>query len=335
VPQSSLSIGPSPYPSAVRPRISVVVIAYNAEPYITQTLETVVSQNYPDFEVIVVDDGSTDGTRACVERFGASVKYVHQPNSGGCSKPRNTGIAMATGDLLAFIDSDDLMVPGRLAAEAAVFEQHPEIALVFSDYQDFDASGLRPHGHFSVCPLLVRRLRSVPVAGALVLSPLDSTEILLTENFGSSSPMVRRAAVEVTGGYDEGLRASEDFDFQYRIAARYPIAVRPQTSWHKRLHLASMSSNTPNILSFKILTRRRLLESEHVPRRRRKLKRRLALYHAALAYYYTGRDNTLAWRYATASLALSPRPNLRVFLRLMLDFLGRRTVPEIAGAASR
>ena len=56
--------------SAFRPRISVVVIAYNAEPYITQTLETIVSQNYPDFEVIVVDDGSTDGTRACVERFG-------------------------------------------------------------------------------------------------------------------------------------------------------------------------------------------------------------------------------------------------------------------------
>jgi len=309
-------------------RISVIIIAYNAEPYIAETLESVFAQDYPNLEVIVVDDGSTDGTERCVRQFGSRVRYIHQDNSGGCSKPRNTGTLVASGEFLVFLDSDDLLAPGRLAAEAAWLQAHPKAGMVFSDFQPFDASGRSEIGHFSTCPLLSERLAATGGATPLLLTPMESTELFLTENFGSSSPMVRRAAVRAVGGYDVTLRASEDFDFQYRVASRYAIGVLPRTGWYKRLHPSSMSSNTPNIMRFRILTRSRLLEQEPSPGRRRKLKRRIAEYHASLGYYYTGRDNISAFRHVVNSARLGRTISLRLLGRLALDVLGRNTPME-------
>jgi glycosyltransferase involved in cell wall biosynthesis len=310
------------------PRVSVIIPAFNAERYIRDTLESVLAQTYPDVEVIVVDDGSTDGTAACVRAYGDRVRYLHQENSGGCGSPRNAGMKAATGELYAFLDSDDLLAPDRLATEVDFLARNPEVGMIFSNYRDFQDNRVHDGSHFEECPLLSRRLGPPPTAVATVLDSAASTELLLTENFGSSSPMIRRAAAESVGGYDETLRASEDYDFQYRVALRYPIAVIPQIGWYKRLHAGSMSSQTPNIFRHKILTRSRLLAAERVPRRRRILKRRLATFHAVLAYYYTGRDNALAVRHAFTSLRFRPRQHPKLWLRLALDFLGRDTNAE-------
>jgi glycosyltransferase involved in cell wall biosynthesis len=307
--------------SELTPRVSVIIPAFNAERYIRQTLESIFAQTYPNVEVIVVDDGSTDRTRDEVAAVGARVTYIYQPNSGGCSKPRNVGMKAATGEFFAFLDSDDLLVPHRLATEVEILMRHPEVGLVFSNYQDFLGDQLMGEGHFETCPILSQRLAGEP----LVLQSADSTDLLLTENFGSSSPMVRRTVAAAVGEYDETLRASEDYEFQYRVAARYPIAVIPQIGWHKRLHLASMSSNTTNILRHKILTRRRLLNGETVPARRRKLKQRLASLYWELAYYQTGRDNILALKHAFTCLRYRPQPSPKLFLRILLDALGRDT----------
>jgi glycosyltransferase involved in cell wall biosynthesis len=317
-----------PQTKSGRPRVSVIIPAFNAERYIRDTLESVLAQTYPDVEVIVVDDGSTDGTAACVRAYGDRVRYLHQENSGGCGSPRNAGMRAATGELYAFLDSDDLLAPDRLATEVDFLARNPEVGMVFSNYRDFQGNRVHDGSHFEECALLSRRLGPPLTAVAIVLDSEASTELLLTENFGSSSPMIRRAAAESVGGYDETLRASEDYDFQYRVAARYPIAVIPQIGWYKRLHSGSMSSQTPNIFRHKILTRSRLLAAERVPRRRRILKRRLATFHAVLAYYYTGRDNALAVRHALTSLRFRPRHHPKLWLRLALDFLGRDTNAE-------
>jgi glycosyltransferase involved in cell wall biosynthesis len=305
------------------PRVSVIIPAYNAERYIRDTLGSVLAQTYPNIEVIVVDDGSRDGTADVVRSFGARVRYVKQENSGGCGRPRNHGMRVATGDMFVFIDSDDLMLPERIAREVDVLRLHPGVGMVFSNYRDFEGDHVYDHGHFEGCPILSGRLATLP-PGAMhtVLLPSESTELLLTENFGSSSPMVRREAVERVGQFDETLRASEDYEFQYRVASHYCIALIPQVGWHKRLHQGSMSSQTPNILHHKILTRTRLLEIERVPRRRRKLKRRLALLHRELAYHATGRNNRLALKHALTSLRFRPQPNAKLFARLLLDALG-------------
>jgi GT2 family glycosyltransferase len=163
----------------------------------------------------------------------------------------------------------------------------------------------------------------------MVLEPEQSTELLLSENFGSSSPTARREVVEAMGGYDEFFTPSDDFDFTYRVASAHKIAVLPRVGWYKRQHPTNMSSNIPRVLRFKILTRQTILDRERVPRRRRKLERRIATWHFDLAYYYTGRDNGLAWRHAFHCLKLRPWPFGRslakLILRLLLDVLGRDT----------
>jgi GT2 family glycosyltransferase len=136
--------------------------------------------------------------------------------------------------------------------------------------------------------------------------------------------MIRREVVDVVGVFDESLKPSEDYDFQYRVAARYPIAILPKVGWLKRIHLASMSSNDINILTFKIVTRRRLLDRETVPRRRRKLKRMIGTCYWSLAYHQTGNNNALALRHGLNSLRYRPNGDPRLFARLLLDVLGRK-----------
>jgi glycosyltransferase involved in cell wall biosynthesis len=307
------------------PRVSVIIPAYNAEAFIGATLDSVLAQTYSNLEIIVSDDGSVDGTRQRVAAYGSRVRYVSGPNSGAPSRPRNLGIRAASGTVLAFIDADDLMAPGRIAAEVEFLTRHPEAGLVFSDYEEFGEDRTQEKGHFETCPLLRSLLDRRAAPDGLVLDPATATELLLTENFGSSSPTLRRRVVEAVGGYDEGLSSSEDFEFQFRVASSCSIGVLPQTLWFKRQHSLNMTAHAERTLTRKIAVRRRILAQETNPRRRRKLKERLAVWHADLAYFYTGRSNGLAFGHALRSMALARTVHARLLARLALDVLGRET----------
>jgi glycosyltransferase involved in cell wall biosynthesis len=311
-------------PMTSAPLVSVIIPAYNAEAFIGDTLDSVLAQTYPNIEVIVSDDGSVDGTRRRVAPYRARVRYVYGANSGAPARPRNLGTHVASGALLAFIDADDLMAPGRIAAEVDFLERHPEAGLVFSDYEEFGDDRTQEKGHFQTCPLLRTLLSATPDAsGGLVMDPATATELLLTENFGSSSPTVRRRVFEAVGGYDEELTSSEDFEFQFRVASSCSIGVIPQIHWFKRQHPSNMSAHAERTLSRKIEVRRRILATETIARRRRKLRRRIAAWHADLAYFYTGRNNALAFRHALQSMALAPALRASLLARLALDVLGR------------
>jgi glycosyltransferase involved in cell wall biosynthesis len=308
------------------PRVSVIIPAFNAEAFIGDTLDSVLAQTYPNIEVIVSDDGSVDGTRRRVASYGARVKYVYAENSGAPARPRNVGIRAAGGELLTFIDADDLMAPGRIAAQVDFFERHPEAALVFSDYEEFGDDKTQEHGHFQTCPDLQDLLNPRPDSFEdLVLDPATATELMLTQNFGSSSPMVRREVIDKVGGFDESLNSSEDFEFQFRVASCFSIGIIPEIHWYKRQHPSNMSAHAERTLSRKIAVRRRILAGETVGRRRRLLKRRIADWHAELAYYYTGRDNALAFRHLLSSVWLSAILRPKLMGRLALDVLGRDT----------
>lgn len=308
------------------PRVSVIIPAFNAEAFIGETLDSVLAQTYPNLEVIVSDDGSTDGTRERVAAYGPRVTYVYGKNSGGVSSPRNAGVRASRGSLLAFIDADDLMEPGRIEAEVRCFARHPNVGLVFSDYGEFGADRRQEHGHFPTCPLLRELLAAhTPSKEALVLDSATATELLLTENFGSSSPMVRRGVLEQVGGYDPAALSSEDFEFQFRAASVCAVGIVPRVHWHKRQHPLNMSANVERVLNWKIAVRRRILEAETVGRRRRKLKRRIAGWHADLAYFYTGRDNAMAFRHVLRSVRLWAGIDPKLVGRLALDVLGVRS----------
>jgi cellulose synthase/poly-beta-1,6-N-acetylglucosamine synthase-like glycosyltransferase len=221
---------------------------------------------------------------------------------------------------------DGLMTPDRIATQVRFLLQHREVGIVFSDYDEFGVDQTQTGGHFETCPLLRELLNGAPADGdGLVLDSQTATELLLTENYGSSSPMVRRSTIERAGAYLEGeIKASEDFEFQFRAASVAAVGIIPRIQWHKRQHPLNMSANAALIFENKIAVRRRILASE-VGARRRKLKKRIAGWHADLAYFHTGRNNLAAARHILSSLRLSVAVPPRIVARLALDLLGRET----------
>jgi len=270
-----------------------------------------------NLEIIVVDDGSTDQTCACVQRFGDRVRYLRMPNSGGAALPRNHGIAAATGSIFSFIDADDLPEPEKIASEVAFLQEYPDVGLVFSNYRDLFAEGTIGQDHFSTCPGLSHLLATAgQEEPRIVLPPHLSTELLLTENFGSSAPTVRRSVIDRVGCFDQTAIPSEDFEFEYRVAAAGPIGVINTVGWLKRSHAHNLSSNTVRVLQRKIDVRHRLLREQTDMGRRRKLERMLATYHLDLAHYYTGKDNCAAVRELVRATRWSHEPHLRKWARI-------------------
>jgi glycosyltransferase involved in cell wall biosynthesis len=124
-----------------RRRLSIVIPTWNRARLVCEAVESALVQEGADLEVIVVDDGSTDGTAETIERrFGESVKLLRMPTRSGVGAARNHGVAWATGDLLSFLDSDDLWLPGKLRAELDVLERFPEADAIVSDSR-FIANG--------------------------------------------------------------------------------------------------------------------------------------------------------------------------------------------------
>ncbi|MCA9456064.1 MAG: glycosyltransferase family 2 protein [Nitrospira sp.] len=226
--------------------ISVVIPAYNAEVFIGQTIQSVLDQTYPWHEIIVVDDGSTDSTKEALKRFEGRIRYLHQQNKGP-SAARNTGIQSAKGDFICFLDADDLWIPEKLEVQLAFMEANPDIALVCSDYEEFNEEAIvlssflaEKHHMFPTCPI---------VAG-----PLDNAfEKLVFENFvGTPTVMLRKSCLEKAGVFDEEIRSVEDRDLWLRISAWYRIACIPQIFCKKRVHQMNVSKQTELALRGKI-----------------------------------------------------------------------------------
>jgi glycosyltransferase involved in cell wall biosynthesis len=194
---------------AAPPRISAVITAYNLAPYLVATIESVLAQQYPDFEVIVVDDGSTDESAAIAERFVADrrVTVIRQRNAGSAAA-RNAGARRARGELVAFLDGDDLAAPGRLERTAAEMSRHPEAALGYGRITLISEDNR----------LLESRVRPGRYRTGWVAKELRYRNFI-----PFSTTMVRRTVFEELGGFDEAIRSSEDWEFLWRLSNKYPV----------------------------------------------------------------------------------------------------------------
>ena len=226
--------------------VSVIIPAYNAEQFIEQTIQSVLGQTHPCLEIIVVDDGSTDRTQEVLKKFDGKVHCLLQQNKGP-SAARNAGIQAAQGDFICFLDADDLWSPEKLEVQLAFMEANPDIALVCSDYEEFNEEAIvlssflaEKHHMFPTCPI---------VAG-----PLDNAfEKLVFENFvGTPTVMLRKSCLEKAGVFDEEIRSVEDRDLWLRISAWYRIACIPQIFCKKRVHQMNVSKQTELALRGKI-----------------------------------------------------------------------------------
>jgi GT2 family glycosyltransferase len=199
-----------PPPAHRTPRVSAIVPAYNAERTIAKALESAFAQTWRDFEVIVVDDGSTDATCAALEPWRDAITYVRQPN-GGPGRARNRGIARARGDLVAFLDADDAWLPHKLERQIEYFDAFPgtgllHTAVFLGDPDDRALEGSRR----LVAPSPPRQL----------FCEIFETEI----EVHTLSVMAPRAVLVELGGFDERREIHvEDWDLWLRIAARHPV----------------------------------------------------------------------------------------------------------------
>lgn len=200
--------------------ISVIIPLYNKAASIGQTLRTVLEQTFQDFEVVVVDDGSTDGGADVVRAVDdARIRLVCQPNAG-VSAARNRGVSEARGEFVAFLDADDLWRPTYLETQFALTRKYPDCDVFATNYEFRDAEG-------RTSPTILRRL---PFAGEDgILTNYFEVASCSHPPICSITIMVKKEAIEAIGGFPVGIRSGEDLLTWARLAVNYEIAYSKQS----------------------------------------------------------------------------------------------------------
>jgi glycosyltransferase involved in cell wall biosynthesis len=194
--------------------VSVIIPTYNRRDLLPRAIDAVLAQTHPVDEIVVIDDGSTDGTGDMLQqRYGDRVRHVWQANAG-VSAARNHGMRLARGRYLALLDSDDEWLPGKTALQLAFLEAHPDFGMVLCDVERIDGE----YRHIDVF-----HRREVIREDGWALRWLIHNPALIP-----ASVMLRRQVVEQLGGFDEALRTAEDLEFHLRVARHWKIGVIEQ-----------------------------------------------------------------------------------------------------------
>lgn len=209
-------------------RVSVIIPTYNYARFLAQAIDSALAQTLMPREVIVVDDGSTDDTARVLEAYADGITVIRQPNLG-VAAARNAGAARAEGELLAFLDADDVWLPEKLERQVAKFESDAGLGLVHCGMEEIDESG---EG-------LGRRLDG--------MEGWVGDEMLLFRRGvilgGGSGAMVSRVAFDAVGGFDTAMSTSADWDLYYRIARRFRIGFVSEVLLQYRVHRSNMHLN--------------------------------------------------------------------------------------------
>jgi glycosyltransferase involved in cell wall biosynthesis len=222
-------------------KVDVLIPAYNAAHFLPGALESVLAQTEPGWQILLVDDGSTDNTRDVVEEFARThaeqlqgrLTYLYQPNRG-LPAARNTGIRNSSSPFLALLDADDRWLPNRLAESLASFAGKPDVGISYSGFSRFDESGN------------ILDTFTTSDMGA----PGEMATRLYTRAVHLPCPTVtfRRASLQTVGLFDETMRATEDRDLWLRIAQHYDVVFVPKVLALYRSSSSSMSGDLPRML---------------------------------------------------------------------------------------
>jgi glycosyltransferase involved in cell wall biosynthesis len=209
-------VSPSPV------QVSVVIPVYNGANYLAQAVDSALAQDHPGLEVLVVNDGSTDGgaTAAVARGYGSRIRYLEKPN-GGVASALNRGIEAMRGDWLSWLSHDDVYLPGKVSVQVARLAGAPPDAVLFSDYAFIDADGNR---------LGEKRFRGRVAA--------MRAELVRGDPVNGCTTLVSRRVLEEAGGFDVRLRTIQDYDLWFRLARRHPFVHVPEVLLLSRLHPA-------------------------------------------------------------------------------------------------
>ena len=211
------------------PTVSVVIPVYNQAQYLTSAIQSVLAQTYRDFEIIVVDDGSTDDTPYVAQQSGDAIRYIRQENQGQAAA-RNAGIRQAQGEYIALLDSDDQWLPTYLETMLSLAAQHPDAAAYYCCARCIDATG-----------------HELPqLAGAQLVPSAAMYQTLLRANFLIPSTMIIRQSAMITAGLfdqSQAIVGCEDWDLWLRLAQEQTFVGTATCLVHYRLHGNSCSAN--------------------------------------------------------------------------------------------
>ncbi len=260
--------------------ISVIIPCYNQGQYLAEAIDSVLAQHRADAEIIVVNDGSPDHTADVARAYGDRIVYIEQENRG-FSGARNTGIRAARGDYVAFLDSDDVYLPGTLDTLAAYLDTHPDTALVCGEAILWD--GIQELG------LKSRRSGRPQHPANFRWETINFTPT-------PSTTMVRRAIFMEIGLFDEGLkRAAEDWLLGVRVARRYPMTFLPEPLLYYRLHGANATADPAIIDTSNRYAARVIVDSPEFAEYPAFFRARLLYYRAATAWRFESKPAVLAF----------------------------------------
>ncbi|MDX1901540.1 MAG: glycosyltransferase family A protein [Gammaproteobacteria bacterium] len=204
------------------PTISAIITTFNRCHYLKKAIESVLSQTYQDFELLILDNSSTDQTETVVNQFNDQrIRYIKHPQLN-ISQTRNLGVKESRGEFIAFLDDDDMWLPNKLTDEYELFNaSSKQVALVYGGFVRIDSNDKPFYRH-------------QPYLQGKVLKSL----LLLEDDFtgSASNPMLRKSAVLVLGGFDEAVKTGEDWEFYLRLAEQYEVALIPQPVVNVRHH---------------------------------------------------------------------------------------------------
>ncbi len=206
------------------PTVNVIIHTYNNEKFIAETIESVLSQTYKDYEIIVVDDGSVDGTRDALQPYMQEIRY-HYKENGGIASAKNAGIRLSQSEFIAFLDHDDLWAPDKLKLQMECFNKKPQVGLVYAKYTSFRGG---------------KELRTKPEKG---YSGWIFKELLCKSFIQTSTVMVKRECLNAVGPYDESFSLGDEYDMFLRISKRFQCGFIDKGLTKYRVHDTNASKD--------------------------------------------------------------------------------------------
>ena len=282
-----------------------------------EALESITQQTYDNWEVLVVDDGSSDNTQAVVEQYCAvdpRIKYCYQVQQG-VSAARNTGFALAAGNYLQLLDADDLLAARKFELQLAQFAKHPTAALVYGDTYQFtnqpEAATKRKLTKFS--------LPKPPISGS---GNALAQQMVCDNIFLISSPLFRRSMLEMLQGFNQAILTFEDWEFWYRAVlkgAEFVYDNEPGTEFYVRAHGSNTTTNRYKMWKYKLEARKSIMQAlETMPEAANLTSKDLwrkhqALYHEEAARFNLLYDNPLVGLLHTVRYSLQGEKPVRIW----------------------
>lgn len=314
---ASLDRHDSACPWKSTPRVSVIIPAYNVAGFIRETLDSVVSQTFDDYEIIVINDGSSDTLELeeQIKPYSHLITYLKQSNQGA-GAARNAGIRVARGEFVAFLDGDDIWLPNFLSEQLELIQSGEGHDLVYADAINVTPMGLSASTNMDVNPS----------EGAVTVESLINAQC----NVITSSVVARRSSIVAVRFFDESFRNSQDFDLWLRLAKRGArMTYQKRVLVHRRIYQGSLASNPIKSLEgeIKVLEKAKQ-EGGLTPKEQAVLLRILDLRRATVEVF-RGKQRLSSGDFHSALNDFSVANNYFQSLKLRLVMLGLRIAPRL------